>query len=352
MDKNQHIEEEILILIIKDLEYLADKEEKIKLEAWINATESNKQYYLQVMNIWDASDYKIDIRNINTEQALEKVINKISKKSKIESFWHYWQKLSAILILPIAIGSFFWMHSRTVTLPDSEGEPVYNEVYAAFGTRSALKLADGSQVWLNSGSSLRYPDRFTSKERNVYLTGEGYFEVQSDKNKPFIVNTPSLSVVATGTKFNILDYKNEPLTEVTLVEGEVVVNKVNQKNMISELDVSQHLAYNKESEKKEVIIEDPIRYISWKEGKLIFRDEPMSEVLKKIDQIFNVEFEIKDKALNNYRYWATFQDESLEEILKLLSLSSPISYSEVPRKPLPDGTFPKKKILIYYKKNI
>lgn len=345
--------DEVLGLITRNLEGRADGEEIARLKEWINHSEQNRQYYWQVMNIWDASDHFVDIDNIDPVQSLEKVFNRIPGKMQKRNFWYYWQRIAAILILPLAIGVLVWMYIQKPLRNVSPNEPNFNEVFAAFGTRSALKLADGTQVWLNSGSSLMYPDRFRSKDRQVFLTGEAYFEVESDKAKPFIVNTPAFSVVATGTKFNILDYSNNPVASVTLVDGEVVVkesDKIINPGLISDLDVNQHLKYNKETGKKEVNIGDTYKYISWKDGKLIFRDEPMSEVVKKISQIFNVDIIIKDESLKDYRYWATFQEESLEEILKLLSYSSPISYNELSRQPLPDGSFPRKRILLYYNK--
>ncbi len=345
--------EYILDLIRKNLECRADGEERSKLNEWISHSDSNKQYYQQVMNIWDASDCEIDIENIDTEKAWEKVVGRVSKKIQKRTFWYHWKKAVAILMLPLAFGVIIWMYNRECISDTMANEPVYHEVYAAFGTRSALRLTDSSLVWLNSGSRLRYPDRFGAKERKVYLTGEAYFEIESDLNKPFIVNTPALSIEVTGTKFNILDYDTEPLAEITLVEGGVIVNrqdKTDDPKLISSLDVSQHLAYDKETGEKKLATVDTYKYYSWKDGKLIFRDEPIDVVAKKIGKIFNVDIEIRDTNLRDYRFWATFQDESLDEILKNLSRSSPITYTELDRKQLPDGSFPKKKIVLFYRK--
>ncbi len=222
-------------------------------------------------------------------------------------------------------------------------------MFAAFGTRSALKLSDGTSVWLNSGSSIKYPDKFIDKDRKVFLNGEAYFEVESNPEKPFIVETSSIKVRATGTKFNVLGYSSINENEVTLVSGKVEVGLPcsNDKFKSTNMEINQHLTFDKNTGAVTIVNEDTYKYISWKEGKLVFRNEPLTEVAKKISQVFNIDIEIRGKEIENYSYRATFQDESLAEILKLLKISSPINYYEIKRNPLPDGSFPRKKVIIY-----
>ncbi len=342
-------QDDILTLIAKNLAGLTDSIETTQLREWIESSLDNKQYFEQIRNIWDASDKQIDPKKINTHQALANVLDRIPKASPKRTFWYYWQKVAAIILLPLATGTFLWIlvnSHKTI----SSNEIVYNEVFAAFGTRSSLRLADSTLVWLNSGSSIRYPNKFINDKRMVFLKGEAYFEVKSDNSKPFIVQTSTLQVKATGTKFNVLEYDSDPVTEVTLVSGKVTVNEVdNNKNLqlVSELHPDQHLAYNRQTKIKSTINADTYKYIAWKDGILMFRDESLDIVLKKISRIFNVDIELHGEKLIDYRYYATFKDESLEEILKLLEISAPINYMEVKRKPLPDGSFPKKKLIVF-----
>jgi ferric-dicitrate binding protein FerR (iron transport regulator) len=341
--------DDILVLIARNFAGLADSVETADLKDWIESSADNKQYFEQVKNIWDASDKQIDPKNINSTAALEKVIGRIPEVSPKKTLWYYWQKIAAVLILPLAIGSLLRIYVNSQKALSSD-ELVYNEVYAAFGTRSSLLLSDSTLVWLNSGSSLRYPIKFNNKNRKVFLSGEAYFEVKSDVTRPFIVETSTLQVKAAGTKFNVQEYNSNPVSEVTLVSGKVFVNESgNKKNsqLISELNPDQHLVYNREIRAKSVSNVDTYRFIAWKDGKLIFRNEPLPQVLNKISMIFNVDIELQGRELQDYRYRATFQDESLEEILKLLKLSAPISFKEVKRNPLPDGSFPKKKVIVF-----
>ena len=228
---------------------------------------------------------------------------------------------------------------------------VYNEVYAAFGTRSAILLADSTLVWLNSGSSLRYPEKFDVKHRQVYLKGEGYFEVKSDISRPFLVQTANLLIKATGTKFSVFDYDLNTDKEVTLVTGKLSLDNPSAKDLqpIAELHPGQHLEFNIKTQTKSIREEDVYKYVAWKDGKLIFRNDLLSEVVKKIGMMYNVDIEIQGDELKEYRYRATFKDETLEEILKLLKMSSPIDYREVKRTIEPDGTYPRKKVILYKK---
>jgi len=117
--------------------------------------------------------------------------------------------------------------------------------------------------------------------------------------------------------------------------------------VISELKPNQYLSYNRITKEKHIIDEDVYKYFAWKDGKLIFRDEPLDKVLSKLSLMFNVDIDLQGEELIPYRYHATFQDESLEEILKLLKLSAPLSFREIKRDPLPDGSFPKKKVIVF-----
>jgi len=336
------------ILITRYLTGEASPDEIIELQKWLGSSKDNLLYFQQLKNIWDNSDHVNDEKMIDVEKAFNLIRKRVIFKSPSTNFWHYWKKIAAVLLIPLVLGNLLYFLFRSNNHSTNQ-EPVYNELFAAFGTRSALKLSDGTSVWLNSGSSIKYPDRFFGNNRIVILKGEAYFEVESDSKKPFIVETSSLSVKATGTKFNVSGYPSVNEAEVTLVSGKVEVSltddKINIKN--SKLEMNQHFSFNKTNRTTSITNEDTYKYISWKDGKLVFRNEPLSQVAKKISQVFNIDIEIKGEEIQNYCFRATFQDESLSEILKLLKMSSPIDYIEVKRDPLPDGSFPRKRVIIF-----
>ena len=345
---NKSSQKRLEILISRYLNNSASQTEMIELQKRISGSKEDLLYFQQLKNIWDNSGPNSIENKIDSHAALKIVRSRVSSGSFRKTFWLGWQRIAAVLLIPFLLGNLIFF-TINVKKSDLVGEPVYNELFAAFGTRSALKLSDGTSVWLNSGSSIKYPDRFIGNNRTIYLKGEAYFEVESNPQKPFIVETPSISVEATGTKFNVSGYPDAEETGVTLVSGkvEVAINGRKTGEKKSELLPNQHFSFSKVTEKSTIIDADVSKYICWKDGKLIFRNEPLSKVVDRIGQIFNVEIEIEGDEIKNYAYRATFQDESLSEILKLLKISAPINYFEVRRNPLPDGTFPRKKILIF-----
>jgi len=341
-------DDDLLALLARKLQGTTNLEENSQIDEWIKRSPENYLYFKHIQRIWESSDKQSDLNKIRISDAMDNVSSRIlSIHKKKRGFWFYWQRIAAILIIPVAISSFIWIYFNPKKSVSSD-KIVYNEINTAFGTRTSLRLSDSTLVWLNSGSSLRYPEKFYKKSRNVYLSGEAYFEVAKSPSRPFIVHTSGLDVMATGTKFNVLEYDSNPVTEVTLVSGKVFVNKPDNGNMrlISELSPNQHLKYNQQTEEKKFENGNPYRFIAWKDGKFVFRNEPLSRVLNKLSMLFNVDFELQGKELEDYRYHATFQEESLEEILKLLALSAPISFKEIKRESLPDGSFQKKKVII------
>jgi ferric-dicitrate binding protein FerR (iron transport regulator) len=259
-------------------------------------------------------------------------------------------RIAAVLLLPLIIGSFYLGRFGIPQKGIKNQQVVYNEVFAPAGTRSAITLADGSRVWLNSQSTLRYPDRFTRGKREVFLTGEAYFEVESDVFNPFIIYSRELMIKATGTRFNVLSDKEASCTEITLVSGQVDVLRTLERkapHLLYQMKPEDHLEFDHNKRSIELEHGDTYKYIAWKDGKLIFRNEPLSDVIIEISRYYNVDIELRGEKLKEYRYRATFEDETFSEILKLLKLSSPVDYREIPRYPLEDGSFPKRKVIIF-----
>ncbi|NJK94613.1 MAG: hypothetical protein HC905_06530 [Bacteroidales bacterium] len=216
-------QEQVHMLIRNYLDGTLTQDDISVLGKWVEASEENKKYYQQVKNIWEISAVaKADI-HISADTAFDKVLGKITEKSNKKSFYFYIQRVAAILLIPLILAGF--LLGRYSENKAYNSSVIYNEVYAPAGTRSSLTLADGTRVWLNSGSKLRYPDKFGKGNRLVYLTGEAFFEVESDINKPFIVKTPSVSVRATGTRFNVEAYSSDAEIQVSLLTGKVSVHR-------------------------------------------------------------------------------------------------------------------------------
>ena len=340
---------EALRLIAKYLGDDATAEESAELEAWIRTSSSNWNYFMTIKNIWHSLDKSINPSDISTVNALDIVMKKVSKESVVIILWKYFQTVAAILIIPLFLGGFFWQKINS----SKKETVVYKEAFTSNGTRLAFNLDDGTKVWLNAGSSLKYPEKFINKQRLVILKGEAYFEVKSDESKPFIVNTKSIVVRATGTKFNVRAFLDQKQSEVSLLSGKVSVLKsgVTDNAIISYLKPNQHLDYNITTQHAEVEQGDPYKYIAWRDGKLVFRNDPLSDVLDRIGEFQNVHFQCTDKKMLEYRYHITFQNESLHEILEILKATSPMDFKIMKRGvDLPDGSIPRQEIIIFAKR--
>jgi len=328
----------------------ATDEEYAILNKWIKSSKENYKYFHQIQNIWDTLNPDNRISDEFTLAALKKVEGRISGEERKKGFLFYLQRIAAVAIIPLIIGAYFFGNRNQSNNAQVSEVEVYNEIKAAYGTRSSLQLSDGSLVWLNSGSSLKYPVKFLNTERKVFLSGEAYFEVHSDKKTPFVVQTSKLDVRATGTKFNVQAFTSSTITEVALLEGKVdIIKKVKNSKLsqLQEMNPNQYLTYDSISGQIKLINEDVYKYLAWKDGKLIFRNESLPQVVKKLCLVYNVEIELRGKQLQEFRYWGTFKEESLANILKFLKVSSPIDYKEIDIKPAKDGTFPKKKYVIF-----
>ena len=265
---------DIEFIISRYLSKEATPEEIKVLDDWISATPENYRSFLSQKNVWEVSHPAFNPEEIDVDSAHRKVMEQIlhqnqpvSVRPKL-SFLHYWQQVAAILLLPLLILSAYLYFK-----PASQIAETYQELFTPYGTWSVVNLPDGSKVWLNAGSSLKYPTQFNDKQRVVSMQGEAYFEVESDKEHPFIVKTKQLTVEATGTAFNVNAYTPDHVTAVTLVKGKVAVT-LDQKKTIS-LSPGEKIDYNLATSLYNVNKTNTYKWCSWKDGILIFRDDPL-----------------------------------------------------------------------------
>jgi len=248
------------------------------------------------------------------------------KESFTRRFYLTFSRVAAVLLLPLltALALFLFQYRSSDRL-------AMTTMTTPAGIQSRVELPDGSRVWLNSESEVHFPVSFKGqKERKVKLIGEGFFEVASDRKKPFIVSAgDELDVMVTGTVFNVSAYENEPDVSVALVEGGVKIQKGADKNcsVLAEMKPGEVACFDKSSEKISVSRENDLEpYTAWKEGRFVFINEPFESVLRTMERKYNVKYKIEDPRLLEYRITATFLDETLEEFLRIITLSSPIEY--------------------------
>lgn len=280
-------------------------------------------------------------RKVDVDRNWEQLYNRIHRDKKKHLFAYWFRNIAAVLLLPlIVVASYCYLKTEQLT----NISDVMLETVTAYGVRTKLTLSDGSEVWLNSGSTLVYPKYFTDNERVVKLKGEAYFKVNADKKHRFDVQTvEGITVSAFGTEFNVNSYEDSPFTKATLAKGEIHVG--NGHEMI-ELSPSEQLVYNKDNCKLEVCKVNLMVETAWKDGKLIFRRTPMNIIAEQLSRHFNVDVILKGTELYGYTYSATFTNETLAEILNLLEATAPISCTIIEPKRKHGFSFTRKKVII------
>lgn len=200
-----------------------------------------------------------------------------------------------------------------------------NKLVVPYGKRSQIILADGTKVWLNSGSVLQFPTAFAGGRRTVSLTGEMYIEVAGDSKMPFIINTRNMQIKVYGTKFNISAYQEENSSSVVLVEGSVGVRTHLIKEEIKLAPNDMLSLYEDGLEKKQVDISS---FVSWKDGYLILDSTPMTEILKQVGRYYNITFNIPDKTAFNQLSCTgkIYLSKDLDNVMKTVSLLSDTNF--------------------------
>jgi len=202
----------------------------------------------------------------------------------------------------------------------------YSEILVPYGQMSQIKLSDGTKIWINSGTTLRYPDRFAGTNRSVSIEGEAYFEVAKMPTIPFIVNTSDIKVEVLGTSFNLSAYKEDKGTSVTLVEGKVTVLD-NAGKTVAQLIPGQKATKNKSEAKIDIQTVQTSFYSAWTEGKIFFDDEPLDQIAVKLERWFNVEINFADEKLKSQRFTGTIlKNKPVDQIMQALQLLAPIQF--------------------------
>jgi ferric-dicitrate binding protein FerR (iron transport regulator) len=335
----------------------AASNEEIKLvRQWFGEHNLKDQLSVSSAKTWETIPLNIEIQELDGARILDRIHHMINRGEAPDlrriqngpTFLRYLSRIAAIIVLPLLLTTFL-LYQKIHTIYK---ETPYAEIYAPAGTRTTFNLPDGSSGWLNGGSTIKFPTHFSGKTRNVELIGEAYLNVIKDSRKAFIVTTSKIEVKVYGTSFNVMAYADDQRTEVTLESGMVEVFKKRGEitQSIGKLKPDQSLTYFHDKDHANLVSLNSSDKTSWIEGKLLFRYEPFCDVIQKINRWYNVDIVIKDQELKDHNYYGTFQDETLEEVLKLLKLTAPIRYKDLGREKLPDGTYEKRKIELYNKK--
>lgn len=290
---------------------------KEKEEFLSGLTEDTAQLdeFSRLKNIWTLT--RVQSQNSFNKKMVKKEWRFFNRNTIHKGKKHMWRR-AAILALVIGVGvaSYFLGRQPIEGLPTA-----YTTLSVPAGQYAQATLPDGSEIWLNSRSTLIYSDKFTSGKREVHLEGEGFFKVVSDKKHPFIVKTKDMDITATGTQFNVSAYKNDQWTSATLIEG--IINLYSESNNISYLlKEGQSAVYNKMLNNISLKTSD-IDEISWIKGEFCFKEMSLEDIAKRLERNFNVAFVFDDSGLKDKRFTGTFYNhQSVENILKALKTST------------------------------
>jgi transmembrane sensor len=230
-----------------------------------------------------------------------------------------WISIAASLLFLFCIASFIFLN-QTRPL-----EKTMTESIAPKGQKSQLVLADGTKVYLNSGTILRYDNRFGKRNREIELAGEAYFEVARNKKIPFVIYTSDVEIRVLGTKFNVMAYPDDPRIETTVTEGTVnVIERMGDKSLI--IKANQKASYTKTKKTLLCSTVNPQTFTSWKENILYFDNENFENMISKLERWYDVSIHLEGKDSIDDRFTLTIKNESLKEVLDLISLTTPLHY--------------------------
>ena len=230
-------------------------------------------------------------------------------------------RYAAILAVAFSLGMY--VHYLT----GDHNQPVqYAEVEVNYGQTGHLVLFDGTEVWLNSGTKFKYPNRFNKDERSVMIEGEAFFKVTPNKDLPFKVKTGDLEVEVLGTEFNVSAYEEEATQSIVLVKGKVQINNLEGHKM-GELIPGQ-IAIKKEGEATlQVQNADPYFYTSWKDGIVVFNDERLGDIAKKLERWYNVEFRFEEETFKDFRFTGTIlRNKPIDQTIAAMEMLAPIRF--------------------------
>ncbi len=286
------------------------------------------------------------MQHYDADKALQAVEKRISVKC--HASWRYTlQEIAASLLIPVLLGSasYIWYTSSNET----PSQLVWQTVETQPGQRSVVELSDGTRVWLNSATKLTYPVTFDKKNRDVKLIGEAFFDVSRIEKKPFRVDLGDLNIKVLGTEFNVHNYPAEEKTRVFLKSGSVELysGEEDTQRSLYKMNPGERAVFDNGEHGLFIEKGHPELCMAWMDGKMVFRGNSMTEVVMRLNRNFNIDIRIIDPEIADYTYTATFQHESLEQILELLKISAPIDYTIAKREKDENNMFTKTRVEIF-----
>lgn len=308
-------------IITKYLEGRASDAEMNELLSWLR----NKQNRLIFQNVkldWKSSLVKTGFPAESRESWLQlqeklaqKKLIRLQEIHKKQLFY----RIAAVFIFAVSLSVATWFVSQKV----QTGNEVFTRVVAGSGQISKVELPDGTEVWLNSGSAISYGSRFSTRNRDIELQGEAFFQAARNEKLPLVVKAGELKVKVLGTIFNVNAYPGSGSVDVVLEEGSVELLNSGGKTFHYLLKPGELARFDSKS--RQVLISEinPAKFTAWKDGIINIYDQTMEELVKRLENRYNQKFEISDDV-KHFRYTFTITNEPLDEIIRLMEKITPV----------------------------
>lgn len=351
MKNNESVHIEFKLLLEKFHAGICTLEELKQLEEMFldyTASENIKNSMFEEIAGVEVKEAVGDVDYERLFKSIQKNISKQKSTRRIINLQWNLMRIAAILVLAFILGGAL---SYMLFMNDSKAASTFCEITTPLGSTSEIVLPDSSRIWLNAGSKIKYSSSFNQTNRLLYLEGEGYFKVAKNKNLPFIVNSYGFEVKAVGTEFNIKAYNEDPTIETTMVEGKITLQH-SKENILSGISLvaNQKATFYKsqetltvevvkkiEKQKEEVnympehrlVITpmiNPTPVVSWKENQLIIERTQLCELAEILKRKYNFNFEFKSEDIKRFSFSGTLEDETLQQVMDVIKISSPIDY--------------------------
>jgi len=329
-------------LIIKVLTNQATPEECVMLNDWVKKSDDNRNFFLRFRNVWLASSQIVIPDKISTSKALENVYRKINSSQAVEiastdinlhpggirSLSKY-LRIAALWILLIGVGAVF-----SILFINPGGIMNRNSVVSVMvprGSKALTVLPDSTVVWLNAGTIIEYKVQENKPVREVTIKGEAYFNVSKDPEHPFTVNAGEMIIMAYGTEFNVKAYPDEKAVVTTLVEGSVTVeikNKLSNKTLLRPDEQAIYFKPTSQCSENFLVTKgiDPSLFTIWINDQIQIKGKTLEDFAVMLERKYDVTVHFDDNALRDIRFTGIIENETIEQILELIKISSNVDY--------------------------
>ena len=310
-------------ILLKYLQGKTSEEENQQLLQWTQRSIENKKQFLAEKDIWDTYAYQTDSKKYDTTSELQILKNSLNLNNVQPAIlFANILKIAAMLLIAFGLG---WASQYISFNRNQSPEITIQEIFVPKGQVNQVFLSDGTRIWINSETYLSAPSVFNSKERVVKLSGEAYFEVAKDKNRPFKVEINGQKIEVVGTTFNVRAYNNSNEIETTLQSGQIRLQTGSRTTI---LKPGEQSVYDIRTDKLMIEKVDPLTFSSWKDGRYEFHNKDLNEVFKVIERWYDVEISADASYFNGMHFSGVIKrNKDAKHFLDLLNHSVPIKYT-------------------------